>query len=82
MSFSQQISELGPPPEKLKSKKKKKKKKAFRFWAPLLRIPGHAPGSLATLLRFANHLMTIYYCRVIPPTPVSTLSLSDWDSVL
>ena len=32
--------------------------------------------SLATLLRFANHLTTIYYCRVIPPNPVSTLSLS------
>ena len=31
-----------PPPKKVKSKKKKKKK-AFSFWAPLLRIPGHAP---------------------------------------
>ena len=36
MSFSQLVSELGPPPEKVKSKKKKKKKKAFRFWAPPL----------------------------------------------
>ena len=34
MSFSQLVSELGPPPEKVKSKKKKKKKKAFRFWVP------------------------------------------------
>ena len=29
MAFSQLVSELGPPPEKLKSK-------AFRFWAPPL----------------------------------------------
>ena len=44
MSFSQLISELGPPPpEKLKSKKKKKKKRLSDFGPPLLRIPGHAP---------------------------------------
>ena len=33
MSFSQLVSELGPPPEKAK-KKIIKKKKVFRFWAP------------------------------------------------
>ena len=44
MSFSQLFSELPPPPEKLKSKKKKKK--PFKFWAPPLPIPGHAPDVL------------------------------------
>ena len=53
MSFSQLVSELGPPPEKVKSKKKKKKKKRLSdFGPPLLQIPGHAPetseGSFAT----------------------------------
>ena len=42
MSFSQLVSELGPPPEKVKSKKKKKR--LSDFGPPLLRIPGHAPG--------------------------------------
>ena len=31
MSFSQLVSELAPPPEKVKSKKKKKKKKKKGF---------------------------------------------------
>ena len=37
MSFSQLVSELGPPPEKVKSKKKKKKKKkGFQILGPPL----------------------------------------------
>ena len=58
MSFSQLVSELGPPPEKVKSKKKKKKKKRLSdFGPPLLRIPGHAPAKalICELIKLYNH---------------------------
>ena len=45
MSFSQLISELGPPLKNWKAKKKKKKKLS-EFGPPLSRIPGHAPDTL------------------------------------
>ena len=56
MSFSQLLSELGPPPEKLKSKKKK----GFQILGPpLLRIPGHAPAGTpppSQQLECSNHI--------------------------
>ena len=60
MSFSQLVSEfLSFPniPEKVKSKKKKKR--LSDFGPPLLRIPGHAPGAAAPVIRG-----TLFYVRI------------------
>ena len=45
MSFSQLVSELGPPPPIKIEKQKKKKKRLSDFGPPLLQIPGHAPDA-------------------------------------
>ena len=49
MSFSQLVSELGPPPPK---KLKSQKKRFSHFGPPLLRIPGHAPVCTTIFRKF------------------------------